>query len=180
MAGKHKKRQSLDLHSLSMQAQQQHPLHSHMCKPIDAPSSFKVLLVRSIVVNPRNERLETQNTKRFKKHGDKKVYSNLSIIINNKNNTRISKTLISEKTLFINKNAKAQRESRKHQSLGGGKKGAGKKKKKDARKNCKRRRSLELTYLCFESKFHNNNTHCIHSQKCTSRHLMIVFPSTSL
>lgn len=67
MAGKHKKRQSLDLHSLSMQVQQQQPLHSHMCKPIDAPSSFKVLLVRSIVVNPRNERLETKNTKGFKK-----------------------------------------------------------------------------------------------------------------
>lgn len=54
MAGKHKRRQSLDLHSLSVQVQQQHPLHSHMCKPIDAPSSFKVLLVRSTVVNPRN------------------------------------------------------------------------------------------------------------------------------
>jgi len=68
MPGKHKKRQSLDLHSLSMQVQQQHPfLHSHMCKPIDAPSSFKVLLLRSTVVNPRNERLETQNTKGFKK-----------------------------------------------------------------------------------------------------------------
>jgi hypothetical protein len=67
MAGKHKRRQSLDLHSLSVQVQQQHPLHSHMCKPIDAPSSFKVLLVRSIVVNPRNERLETQNTKGFRK-----------------------------------------------------------------------------------------------------------------
>ncbi len=128
MAGKHKKRQSLDLHSLSVQVQQQHPLHSHMCKPIDAPSSFKVLLVRSIVVNPRNERLETQNTKGFKKRRQE-VYSNLSIIINNKNNTRISKTLISEKTLFINKMQSPKR-IEKTSEFGWGEKRAEKKKKK--------------------------------------------------
>jgi hypothetical protein len=132
MAGKHKKRQSLDLHSLSRQVQQQHPLHSHMCKPIDAPSSFKVLLVRSTVVNPRNERLETQNTKGFKK-GDKKVYSNLSIIINNKNNTRISKTLISKKTLFINKMQSPKRIEKTLEFGCGGAKGQGRRR----RRRCK-------------------------------------------
>ncbi len=164
-----------------MQVQQQHPLHSHMCKPIDAPSSFKVLLLRSTVVNPRNERLETQNTKGFKKgrqeglqqsehhhhHQQQKQHRNLQ----NPN--------FKEDT-FHQQNAKPK-ENRENIRVwvGGGEKG---REEEDARKNCKRRRSLELTHLCFESKFHNNNnTHCIHSQKCTSRHhLMIVFSSTSL
>ncbi len=130
---------------------------------------------------PQKRKIRNTKHKGIPKRETRRSTAILSIIIiNNKNNTGISKTLISKKTLFINKMQSPKRIEKTLEFGLGGKKG---REEEDARKNCKRRRSLELTHLCFESKFHNNNnnTHCIHSQKCTSRHhLMIVFSSTSL
>jgi hypothetical protein len=106
MAGKHKKRQSLDLHSLSVQVQQQHPLHSHMCKP-------------------KEDTFHQQNAK------PKENRENIRVWV-------------------------------------GGKKGQRRRRCKEELQKTKK--PLTHTPICFESKFHNNNTHCIHSQKCTSRH----------
>ncbi len=85
-----------------------------------------------------------------------------------------SRTLISGKDIFCPwQNAKAKECGENIRVWVGGKKGQGRRRCKEDVQKTKKPRTH--TPICFESKFHNNNTHCIHSQKCTSRHTWWLF-----